>query len=90
MQNYNFSLSEEKSYFMIRPLETGTISLIGLAESDWHTNFESIKRIGEIVRIKPFFTQLEFLIGLFLSHNWTTKFAVFYFKIFTISYFVAA
>ena len=54
MQNYNFSMSEEKSYFMIRPLETRTISLIGLAESDWHTNFESIKSIGKIVRKRAF------------------------------------
>jgi len=54
MQNYNFSMSEEKSYFMIRSLETRTISLIGLAESDWHTNFESIKSIGKIVRKRAF------------------------------------
>ena len=49
MQSFNFSMSEEKSYLMIRPLKTRTISLIGLAESDWHTNFESIKSIGKIV-----------------------------------------
>ena len=29
MQSFNFSMSEENIYFMIRPLETITISLIG-------------------------------------------------------------
>ena len=54
MQSFNFSMSEEKRYFMIRPLQTRTISLIGLPESDWHTNFESIKSIGKIVRKQAF------------------------------------
>ena len=51
MQSFNFSMSEEKRYLMIRPLETRTISLIGLVKSDWYTNFESIKSTGKIVRI---------------------------------------
>ena len=54
MQSFNFSMSEEKSYFIIRPLKTRTISLIGLAESDWHTNFDSIKSVGKIVNKKAF------------------------------------
>ena len=54
MQIFNFSMSEEKGYLMIRSLETRTISVIGLAESDWHTNFESIKSIGKIVRKQAF------------------------------------
>lgn len=52
MQSFNFSMSEEKGYLMIRPLET--ISLIGLVESDWYTNFESMKSIGKIVRKQAF------------------------------------
>ena len=54
MQSFNFSMSEEKGYLTIRPLETRTISLIGLVESDWYTNFESIKSIGKIVRKQAF------------------------------------
>ena len=56
MQSFNFSMREEKGYLMIRPLETRTrtISLIGLVESDWYTNFESIKSIGKIVRKQAF------------------------------------
>ena len=54
MQSFNFSMSEEKGYLMIRPLETRTISLIGLVESDWYTNFESMKSIGKIVRKQAF------------------------------------
>ena len=54
MQSFNFSMSEEKGYLMIRPLETRTISLIGLVESDWYTNFESTKSIGKIVRKQAF------------------------------------
>ena len=54
MQSFNFSMSEEKSYFMIRPLETRRISLICLAESDWHNNFESIQSIGKTVRKQAF------------------------------------
>ena len=54
MQSFNFSMSEEKGYLMIRPLETRTISLIGLVESDWYTNFESMKNIGKIVRKQAF------------------------------------
>ena len=59
MQSFNFSMSEEKSYLMIRPLETRTISLIGLAESDWHTNFESIKSLGKIVGKQAFLYNLN-------------------------------
>ena len=54
MQSFNFSMSEEKRYLMIRPSETRTISLIGLVKSDWYTNFESIKSIGKIVRKQAF------------------------------------
>ena len=54
MQSFNFSMSEKKGYLMIRPLETRTISLIGLVESDWYTNFESMKSIGKIVRKQAF------------------------------------
>lgn len=54
MQSFNFSMSEEKGYLMIRPLETRTISLIGLVESDWYTNFKSMKSIGKIVRKQAF------------------------------------
>ena len=54
MQSFNFSMSEEKGYLMIRPLETRTISIIGLVESDWYTNFESMKSIGKIVRKQAF------------------------------------
>ena len=49
MQSFNFSMSEEKSYFMIRSLKTRTISL-----TDWHNNFESIKSVGKIVRKQAF------------------------------------
>ena len=52
-------MGEDKSYLMIRPLETRTISLIGLTESDWHTNFESIKSIGKIVGKQAFLYNLN-------------------------------
>lgn len=59
MPSFNFSTSEEKSYLMIRPLKTRTISLIGLAESDWRTNLESIKSIGKIVGKQAFLYNLN-------------------------------
>lgn len=70
-------MSEEESYLMIRPLKTRTISLIGLAESDWRTNLRVYKKYRENRGKTSLSLQLEFLIGLFLSHKWTTKFVVF-------------